>query len=142
MSLAEAKQPPIEQLFTENEKISWLRLFRTENVGPVTFYKLLERYGSAAKALDALPELSKREIDALEKIGGKFLFARDKNYPVSLAAIEDAPPVISIFGNPGFFRKSAIGIVGARNASLNGKKFAEKLSRELGQSGQMSRARN
>ncbi len=43
---------------TDTERLDWLRLIRSENVGPITFHRLLQRYGSAARALDALPELA------------------------------------------------------------------------------------
>ena len=84
------------------EKLSWLRLVRTENVGPVTFYRLVEAYGSASRALEALPELAKRggrakplvaaavsdverEYEAIKKFGGDILCAGEAGYPVSLA---------------------------------------------------------
>lgn len=133
----------------ENEKLAWLRLARTQNVGPITFYKLLERCGSVQNALEALPELAKRggrknplkapemseierEYEALQKMGGDIITAICPTYPISLSAIDDAPPVISVLGNVELLNKDCIGIVGARNASVNGCKMAEKLSRELG----------
>lgn len=139
---------------TPQEKLDWLRLIRTDNVGPITFYRLIEQYGSAAAALDALPSLSKRggkvkpltapsiddvlrEYDALQKLGGDILCAGDKDYPLPLAACEDAPPVISIIGDRALLRRSGLGIVGARNASLNGRKFTETLAHDLGASGQV-----
>ena len=131
------------------EKLDWLRLIRTENVGPVTFYQLLEQFGSANKALEALPEMARRggrakplnspsisdvkkEYDRLLKIGGDLLIASQPEYPLALAALNDAPPVLSILGNPAWLNQSTLAIVGARNASLNGKKFAAKLARDLG----------
>lgn len=134
------------------EKMSWLRLARTENVGPVTFYRLLEAYGSASKAIDALPDLAKRggrakpliaapmtqverEYQSLKKFGGDILCAGEEDYPVSLAAIDDAPPVITFTGDIKLLKKACVGIVGSRNASLNGRKFTEKLARDLGASG-------
>lgn len=131
------------------EKFSWLRLIRTENVGPVTFYQLVETYGSAAKAIEALPELAARggrkkplfvpalslvekEYEALRKSGGDFITAGETAYPLALAALPDAPPVLSVIGNVGLLKKQAVAIVGARNASLNGRKFAEQLARDLG----------
>lgn len=134
------------------ERLAWLRLSRTENVGPVTFYRLLETYGSASKAIEALPRLSERggrkkplvvppasvaeqEIEKLSQIGGRILTAGDPEYPLPLAATEDAPPVLSVIGDSSLLRKSSIGIVGARNASLNGKRFAEMLARDLGAQG-------
>ncbi len=138
----------------EAEKLNWLRLIRTDNVGPITFYKLVDYYGSATKALEALPELSKKggrkkpleapplssvekELSALHKLGGDIVCAADKPYPLALAANDDAPPVLSYIGNIDLVRPPCLAMVGARNASLNGKKFAAKLAKELGQSGQI-----
>lgn len=140
--------------FTNQEKIDWLRLSRTDNVGPITFYRLLETYGSAAGALDALPSLSKRggkmrpltappiddvlrEYEELHKRGGDIICAGEPDYPIPLAATEDAPPVLTYIGNRKLFRRPALAVVGARNASLNGRKFTETLSRELGAAGQV-----
>ncbi len=134
------------------EKMSWLRLSRTENVGPVTFYRLIEAYGTASKALEALPELAKRggrakplsapplsqverEYQALKKFGGDILCAGEEAYPVSLAALDDAPPVLTYTGDLSLLAKTCVGIVGSRNASLNGRKFTEKLARDLGSAG-------
>lgn len=139
---------------SDAEKIAWLRLIRTDNVGPITFYNLIDNFGSAQKAIEALPTLSRRggrlkditiypesraasEIEALDKIGGKFLFAADKDYPIPLTAIEDAPPALATLGNAKLLKLPSIGMVGARNASLNGRKFAEKLARDLGAGGQI-----
>jgi len=134
------------------ERMGWLRLIRTENIGPINFYHLLETYGSALAALDALPQMAARggrkkpltvpaqsivekEYEALRKCGGDILTAHDTDYPLALAAIPDAPPVISIIGNRELLKKQSIAIVGARNASLNGRKFAEILAQDLGRQG-------
>lgn len=136
------------------ERVNWLRLIRTENIGPITFYKLIEMFGSAGIAIEALPEFSKRggrkqaltpvpfataekELETLYKNGAQILCACEEEYPLPLAATEDAPPVITVLGDISLFTRPAIGIVGARNASLNGRKFAEKLAKDLGQSGQV-----
>ena len=130
------------------EKLNWLRLARTENVGPMTFYRLVDAYGSPERALERLPELSRRggrskplkapdqsvierEYEALKKIGGDIITAGEETYPLSLAAIDDAPPVISVLGNIDFAHRGCVGVVGALNSSLNGRKFAEKISRDL-----------
>ena len=148
---SQAKRTPVLE---DAEKIAWLRLFRTENVGPITFYQLIENFGTAQKAIEALPTLARRggrlknvavydagnamaEMERLEKLGGKMVFAAEDAYPLSLSAIDDAPPVLSVLGNPKLLSLPSIGIVGARNASLNGRKFAEKISRELGEAGQI-----
>lgn len=139
---------------TLDEKLAWLRLARTENVGPITFYNFIKFYGSAEKAIGAIPELSKRggrkkplripaidsvkyEYDALVKKGGDIITAAENDYPLALAALEDAPPVIAVIGNKALMHKPCMGIVGARNASLNGRKFAGTLARALGEAGQV-----
>ncbi len=143
-------QPQIQsEALSQSEKLSWLRLARSENVGPITFYRLVERYGSASKALEALPELAKRggrkkplkaapvstieaEYEELTKHGGDIVTAMCAEYPLALTATDDAPPVLSYFGDITLANKNCIAMVGARNASINGRKFAEKLAGELG----------
>lgn len=134
------------------ERLDWLRLIRCENVGPITFYQLLDRFDSAAAALGALPELvrrggrerpirlpsradAERELAAAEAFGGRFLCRDEPGYPATLAAIEDAPPVLVLRGDSRLLERPMIGIVGARNASANGRRFARTLAAELGQAG-------
>lgn len=140
--------------FSDSEKLDWLRLIRTDNVGPITFYRLLENYGSAAGALDALPSLSKRggkvrpltapsvdtvlrEYETLRNMGGDMICAGEPDYPIPLAACEDAPPVLTYIGNRRLFKRPALAIVGARNASAHGRSFTEKLAHDLGAAGQV-----
>ncbi|MDR3449723.1 MAG: DNA-processing protein DprA [Alphaproteobacteria bacterium] len=136
------------RVLTETERLDWLRLSRTENVGPITFRQLLRRFGTARAALDALPQMAQRggkknfklpdagsiekEIEAARKIGAKILGWCEPEYSEALAAIEDAPPLITLRGHASLMHKRSIGIVGSRNASLNGRKMAENLARELG----------
>ncbi|WP_342237800.1 DNA-processing protein DprA [Inquilinus sp. OTU3971] len=137
---------------SEAERLDWLRLARTDAVGPITFHALIARYGSAGAAIEALPELSrrggrraelkppamaeaKRELEALVRIGGRLVAACEPDYPESLAAIEDAPPVLSLRGRGDFAARPMVGIVGARNASLNGRRFAHDMARQLGEAG-------
>ncbi len=144
---------PTRELSTE-ERFDWLRLIRSENVGPITFYHLLRFYGTAAAALDALPELSRRggrkrpvriaskaaierEIAAIEKAGVDLLAAIEPDYPEPLAAVEDAPPIISVIGNTHLMSRRCVSIVGARNASTNGKRLAQRIATELGEAGVM-----
>ncbi len=136
----------------DTEKLDWLRLIRSDNVGPVSFYALLKRFGSARAALDALPELARRggakrvfkpfpkveaerEIEALDALGGIFLTRADSSYPPLLAHIDDAPPVLGVLGHPHLLAKRAVAIVGARNASLNGRNFARRIAGDLGRGG-------
>jgi DNA processing protein len=128
-----------------SERIDWLRLIRTENVGPVTFFQLLRRFGSAAAALEALPSLAnrggrhapltlfsraaaERELAAVDKAGARLLAWGEPDYPEPLAAIDDAPPLLTLLGRGALLRRPAIAIVGARNASANGRRFARELA--------------
>ena len=138
----------------EHERLARLRLIRSETIGPMTFYKLLSRYGSATKALEALPELAQRggkkkpprimtvqqaehELTALKNFGGSMIVFGDPEYPQWLSTVEDAPPVLNIIGSCDFLSKSSVGIVGARNASANAKRLTHSLASELGQKGQI-----
>ena len=131
------------------EKLDWLRLIRTERVGPIIFFQLLARYGSAAAALDALPEIAQRsggarplmpfsktgaerELAAVERAGARLVAWGEPDYPPLLAATEGAPPLISVRGETALLQRPAIAIVGARNASANGRRFARDLALQLG----------
>jgi len=134
------------QPLPEQEKLNWLRLSRTENVGPITFFKLVERFGSVSESLLALPELAKnggrknpliapdmakieKEYEQLRAMGGDIVTASCPSYPLALGVIPDAPPILSVFGDIKLANQSCIAMVGAHNASLNGRKMTEKLSR-------------
>ncbi len=136
--------------FPDNEKLAWIRLSRTNRIGPVTFFRLLERFGTASKALENLSSLSLRgggktplkplplseaeaELAAVQKRGGSLITAAEDSYPLPLGAIDDPPPVLTVFGNLEHLQRNAIGIVGARNASFNGRKFAKNMARQLGE---------
>ena len=130
-----------------------LRLIRTPNVGPITFFHLIRRFGTAAKALEVLPELSVRggrktpliacerevaekEFDAATQFSAQFVLYGSPKYPKMLHGITDPPPLISVIGNPDLWQsRDAIALVGSRNASANGCQFAHKLSKDLGQQG-------
>ena len=134
------------------ERLDWLRLIRSENVGPITFYRIMERFGSAAAALDALPALARRggrgkaikvcpkaeaerEIEAAVAAGAQLLANGEPGYPSLLSHIEDAPPLISVRGHAHLLEMPAVAVVGARNASLNGRRVAESIAGGLGEAG-------
>ncbi len=135
----------------DSERLARLRLSRTENIGPVTFASLIARFGSGEAALDAVPTLaarggkrdfvlppeseSAREIVALEKLGGHFLFSGEGGFPHGLQALDPPPPVIAVLGHAHLLQKDMIAMVGARNASALGRKLAWMLARELGEAG-------
>ena len=129
----------------EQEKIDWLRLARTETVGPITFHRLLSKYKTPTAALDILPVLTKnkpiricppsdaeQELETLAKQHGRMLFAGDENYPLALTSLEDAPPVLSVLGSVEILNKQSVALVGSRNASLNARKLAHKIAADLG----------
>ena len=134
------------------ERRDWLRLARTENVGPVAFEQLLARYGTAARALDALPELSRRggrikplsipseaqidgELEAGQALGARLLAACEPDYPRLLSATDPPPPLLWARGHAGLLNKPAVAIVGARIASAAGQRFARALAADLGRAG-------
>ncbi len=141
-----------QDALSERERFDRLRLARTESVGPVTFRQLLGRYGSASATLEALPELAarrgrkkplrlcpaetaEREQETLHALGGRHLVFGDPAYPAPLAAIDDAPMVLSLIGDAAHLSRDGIAIVGARNASTNGRNFARRLGDDLGNAG-------
>ncbi|MEI7713306.1 MAG: DNA-processing protein DprA [Rhodospirillales bacterium] len=121
--------------------VDQLRLIRTEGVGPITYRRLMERYGSAAGVLDALPGLTKvtipeagdaeREMALTAKLGGQLVFWGDAAYPPLLAMLDDAPPCLAVAGDIGLLSARAVAVVGGRNASANGQRMAESLAAAL-----------
>jgi DNA processing protein len=133
---------------SDTERFHRLRLLRSENVGPTTFRMLLRRFGSAEKALEALPELARKgglarpirlcskddaraDLERAEQLGARFVAPGEAGYPPLLAEIEDAPPLLCVMGDLDLARRDIIAIVGARNASAAGRKFARTLAAEL-----------
>lgn len=135
---------------TDRQRFDWLRLIRSENVGPRTFRALLNQFGGAAAALDALPELARRsgrslrlcseaeaarEMERMEKIGARFIAYGEPEYPLALQATNLAPPLLAMKGNAEALSKPMMAIVGARNASALGLRLAKTLAGELGEAG-------
>lgn len=137
---------------SHGERLDWLRLIRSENVGPVVFRQLLERYSTVGDALAALPELASRgggrrriricareqaeaEMEAAAKMGAKLICLSEAAYPAVLRALDDAPPVLSFLGDSAALTAPGAGIVGARNASANGRRFAENLAAAIAEAG-------
>jgi len=128
------------------DAVTRLRLIRTESIGPVTYRQLLARFGDAETALRALPDLARRgnrslaianeasaeaELAALAGLGATPLFIGTPAYPPLLAATETAPPLLALKGDPGLLERPAVAIVGARNASAAGSRFARSLASDL-----------
>lgn len=143
---------PAATPLSSDERIDRLRLIRSQNVGPATFFALMAHFGNAAEALAAAPDLSRRggrkrairladratveaEIEALDRLGGVLIALGEPDYPAPLAAIADPPPLIQVLGDPSLLRRDCIGMVGARNASAAGRRFARDMAAGLGESG-------
>lgn len=137
---------------TDRQKIAWLRLIRSDNVGPATFRDLINHFGSAEAALEALPELSRRggssrtvriasvtdaerELETAYRFGARFVGIGEPDYPPALRQIDGAPPLIAAKGDLAAAELPAVGIVGSRNASISGAKFAAMMARDIGQAG-------
>lgn len=131
------------------ERLACLRLIRSENVGPVTFRQLINHFGGAGRALDALPELARRggrrkiricsegaaeaELEAALLIGARALFTIEPGYPQPLVAVDHPPPMIYVKGRTELFDRPTIAIVGSRNCSTAGHAFSRQLALALGQ---------
>ncbi|HAE28691.1 MULTISPECIES: DNA-processing protein DprA [Hyphomonas] len=139
-------------MMSDGERLNWIRLARTHGIGPVSFFQLLRRFGSAGAALDALPELSKRsrrarplqppppeqveqELKAVHRYGARIVLSSEPDYPPLLRDLEPPPPVLTVLGNTGLAARPTVAIVGARNASAAGRKIARNMAAELGQNG-------
>lgn len=137
---------------SEEEKIAWLRLIRSENVGSATLESLMRFYEKPSDALGNLPDWAERggakrkikicsektaveEMQAIEKMGATLLCSCDENYPVLLKSIKNPPAVITVIGQQTIFKAPAVAFVGARNASLNGKNLTRKMAFDCVQSG-------
>ncbi len=131
---------------TDEERIARIRLASTEHVGPISFLRLIERHGSAASAIAALPEIAsrtgrsmaassqeaaERELQAHSRAGARLIVWGDADYPPMLAAITDPPPLLSVLGAVDMLSRPSIAIVGARNASAGGQRIAETIARDL-----------
>ena len=136
---------------TPADMVARLRLIRSENIGPVTYFQLLARFGSAQAAIDAIPDLAargggraprlvpksqiEREIDEVERLGARYLFLGSPPYPPLLAELETAPPALIVSGHLSLLERPAVALVGARNASAAACRYARQLAQHLGESG-------
>jgi DNA processing protein len=137
---------------SDEQRIDWLRLIRSDNIGPRTFHALVDYYGSVRAALIALPDLARRggsarpiricsreqaeaELQAAHAAGIEFFASGEPDYPARLKMIDDPPPVVSMRGKVEILQRPLVAIVGSRNASAAGVKFTERMARDLGDAG-------
>jgi DNA processing protein len=143
---------PSGPALSDRQRLHWLRLIRSENVGPASFRALVNRFGSAEAALDMLPELARRggaarsvrvtttseaerEMETAGRFGARFVAVGESDYPRMLRRTDPPPPLVAVKGRADVFRLPAISIVGARNASLAGIRMARRIASELGGEG-------
>ncbi len=137
---------------SDEQRLDWLRLIRSDNVGPRTFHDLVEYYGGVRAALAALPGLARRggsarpirvcspeqaeaELRAARATGVEFFTLGEPGYPDRLQMIDDPPPVVAMRGKIDILLRPLVAIVGSRNASAAGMKFTERMARDLGDAG-------
>jgi len=135
---------------TDAQRLAWLRLIRSESVGPVTFRELINHFGSAAAAIDAVPDLARRggrrirvasladaerELERTAALGARLIAVGEPDYPPWLTAVDGAPPLITVRGRSETVTRPSVAVVGSRNASIAGRKFAMQIARDLGEAG-------
>ncbi|MCR9273427.1 MULTISPECIES: DNA-processing protein DprA [Mameliella] len=142
--------PPLPPT-TEDHRVDWLRLLRSRRVGPTTFWRLMNEHGSAAAAIDALPDVARAagvekyeacprgvveaELAAGHRAGAWLLCRGEPGYPSDLAELPDAPPLLWGLGDRDVLRRPMIALVGARSASSLGTRMARRLAEGLGEVG-------
>ncbi len=137
---------------TFRQRRDWLRLIRTDNVGPATFRDLINRFGTAESALEMLPELIRRggarrqipvvsaeqaeaEMAAIDKAGARLVAIGEPEYPRLLTQMDNSPPLVTVAGEPAVFLLPAIAMVGSRSASAAGIRMAQRLAAGVGAEG-------
>lgn len=136
---------------TQEEAFARIRLLRSANIGPVSYAQLLRRFGNARDAVEALPDLAargakrnykaaprdriEREVQAAREAGARYLFHDQPDYPANLAALEGAPPIVTMRGNLSLASRPCVAMVGARNASAAAVRLARDFARELAAEG-------
>jgi DNA processing protein len=113
---------------------------------------MLRRFGSARAALQMVPQLARRgersktvtavtrseaeaELAALHRAGARLICWGEPDYPRALAAVEDAPPILTVLGRTELLDRPMVAVVGARNASANGRRLSRDLAAALGRDG-------
>ncbi|WP_367714829.1 DNA-processing protein DprA [Nitratireductor sp. GISD-1A_MAKvit] len=137
---------------SDRQRLAWLQLLRSDNVGPATFRQLVNHFGSAEAALEMLPELAARggakgriviasrddaehEMEFARRFGARFVAVGEADYPPLMRRMDQPPPLLAVTGNPTVAHRPTIALVGARNASITGTKIARKLASALGAAG-------
>lgn len=143
---------PTGTRLSERQRIAWLRLLRSENIGPRSFRELVNRFGGAFAAIEALPELARRggrrigvrvfsqeaaedELEAVSRTGAVLVAPGEDGYSPALVHIHDAPPLVCVKGRLELSNGRIVAVVGAHQASALGRRIAALVARELGTGG-------
>jgi predicted Rossmann fold nucleotide-binding protein DprA/Smf involved in DNA uptake len=140
---------------SEEETLLWMILNALPEVGPVTFRRLKERFNgkichifsASYEELTSIGGVSRvaaehivhwekyfdweQEQRQLSAINAKFITQKDKNYPLLLREIYDAPIGLYVKGNLDLSRNNYIAMVGTRKATIYGLRIARDFAREL-----------
>ena len=147
--MSDGTRPP---LLSDEQRLAWLQLIRSDNVGPATFRDLVNHFGSAERALREMPGLSrrggakraikiadpddaKRELDGVRELGGEIIALGEYGYPVALRHVDAPPPLLAVVGDFSIMERPTLAVVGSRNASIAGKKMAREIARGVGEAG-------
>ena len=147
-----SKHPEAGARLNGRQRVAWLRLIRSENIGPATFRALVNQFGGAEAAIEALPTLSRRvgraqairlcsateaeaEIETAERLGAHLVALGELGYPPALAQVDAPPPLIYVKGRLELAEMPIVAIVGARNGSAVGRKFTRQIASHLGVEG-------
>ncbi len=141
-----------KRMLNDEQRLNWLRLIRSENVGPVIFRELINHFGGSGAALEAIPQLSRSggarreikicslraaqaELKLAGRLGASLVALGEPDYPAWLASVDAPPPLIQVKGKLELLQRPMIAIVGARNGSAIGQKFTRMLAVDLGREG-------
>jgi DNA processing protein len=146
---------------TDEQRLDWLRLIRSQNVGPRSIMAQtphntgaahvphlaqslrrrprgargaapsLARRGGASAPQIFPREAAEREIEAAQDLGVALIAVGEAGYPERLQMIDDAPPLIAVRGHLPALAMPAVAVVGSRNASAAGMKLTQIFARGL-----------
>lgn len=139
-------------VLSDPQRLAWLQLIRSDNIGPATFRDLINQFGTADAALEALPALwtrsgsrkklriadrdaVEREVDIAHRSGAQFIALGEPDYPAALKMADSPPPVIAVVGSREALARHVVSIVGSRNSSLSGVKITRQIAHDVGSQG-------
>lgn len=139
----------------DKERAYWVGLHRVHGVGPKRFNRVLQEWGSPAAAWRQKTEelhrvLGRNVADSFLRIrdedpmnllnrinreGISIMLLYDEDYPQNLRHIDNPPPVLYYRGNWRPEDRTAVAIVGSRNATPSGLFNAQQIAAELASQG-------